>query len=192
MASAAEAAPVGPQHPSWPTVGILGVAAKLVHDALQLLQRLFQLVQRMRTAADAIQASVDSRAETAGTLQPLAAAAASTTPLQLLSAVTLGAATHLRKTLTDATGTMDVKWTALESTLGERMGGLFSATRDSAQALGGAAAGRAPPSRALEAEHNAAVVEQEEALRLQVFAQVYAELNAQARRGGPTVGYEAA
>jgi len=105
-------------------------------------------------------------------------------PLQLLSAATLGAVTHLRQTLTDATSTLDVKLRAMESTVGEGVGRLFSATCASAEAQGGP--------RAVEQLHNAAVVEQEEALRQQVFAQVFAELNDQARRGSHNIGYSAA
>ena len=112
-----------------------------------------------------------------------AAVIAPPAPLQFLSVATMGAVTHLRHTLTDATGTLEAKWRALENTAGERMSGLFAATRDSATVLTALqqSTGEATP-RQWSQQSTAAVLVEEEALRRQVFAQVYAELNAKAKQ----------
>ena len=159
------------------------------------MQRLIELVQRVRIAAEAIQASANSGSAPPSAQILNATLPVSTTqaPLQILSAATLGAVTHLRHTLTDATSTLEVKWRALESTAGERMGGLFTATTESAAALDALQASTGDAAPRLWSKHStAAVVEEEDALRRQVFAQVYAELNAQAKRSGGNMGYSPA
>jgi len=165
------------------------------------LQRLFELLQRVRIAAAALQASVDSRAASSQHKEPSAGPATGAPSVSLpqrlatgISAATFGAVAHLRQTLTDASGTMDVKWRAMESTVGEGVSKLFSATRASAE-LQSAFAEGAPvgAARKVAEQHNAAVMQSEEALREQVFAQVYAELCAQARqRGSQDIGYSPA
>lgn len=141
------------------------------------------LLRRVHIAAAIIQASSNSastsRPANSNVQQP------AEPPLSVrFSTATHGAVTHLRHTLTDATGTLEVKWRALESTASERMGTLFSATRESAAALEllEASGSGAAASRMWTLESTAAVVEQEEALRRQVFEQVLAELNSQAGR----------
>jgi hypothetical protein len=179
-----------------------GFALKLVFDAWSLLQRLVHLVQRVRIAAAAIQdsaaaSSVEEEEMSSATFMNAAAPSSSSSSgaaPQLLQA-TLGAITHLRKTLTDDSGTLETKWRALESTARQQMGGLFVVTRASAQALEKLQASSGDAAERLWNQQSAAaVVEEEEALKRQVFAQVYAELNAQAKRDGPNnfVGYSAA
>lgn len=182
----------GPLH----AVGQFGAfAIKLVVDAWSLVQRLIELVQRVRIAAEAIKASANSGSAPPSAPLPVNATASASpaAPLQLLSAATMGAVTHLRHTLTDATSTLEVKWRALETTAGDRMGGLFTATKDSAAALDALQATTGDAASRLWSQNStAAVVQEEEALRRQVFAQVYAELNAQARRSGGNAGYSPA
>ena len=103
----------------------------------------------------------------------------------------MSAVTHLRQTLTDATGTLEAKWRALDGTAAQR-NGLFAATHASATALDAlqASSGEATP-RQWSQNSTAVVMEEEEALRRSVFLQVYAELNAQAKKnsGEEFVGY---
>ena len=174
---------------------LANVALKLVFDAWSMIQKLVELVQRVRIAANAIQASADSRSTEQQISSTTAASSTSAAaPLQLLSAATLGAVTHLRQTLTDDSGTLEAKWRALESTARQQMGGLFNVTRASVQALDALQASSGDAAERLWNQQSvAAVVEEEEALKRQVFAQVYAELNAQAKKdGGNFVGWCAA
>jgi hypothetical protein len=160
------------------------------------VQNLWSLVQRIRLAAASIQASTESRSLEAEEQQVSPAPA----PLQMLSDITdggWGLITHLRQTLTDDSGTLEAKWRALESTARQQMGGLFVVTRASAEALDKLQASSGDAAAVVERLWNqqsaAAVVEEEEALKRQVFAQVFAELNAQALRvGNNFVGYSAA
>jgi len=175
---------------------VAGLALKLVFDAWNMIQKLVELVQRVRLAAAKIQASAESRSvegeEISSTMS--AASSSSAAPLQLLSTATLGAVTHLRQTLTDDSGTLEAKWRALESTARQQMGGLFTATRASAEVLDKLQASSGDAAERLWNQQSAAaVVEEEEALKRQVFDQIFAELNAQAKRdGGNFVGYSAA
>lgn len=176
---------------------VAGLAHKFVFDAWSLIQKLVELVQRVRLAAAAIQTSSESRSvegEQTSASTMSAASSTSAAPLQLLSAATLGAVTHLRQTLTDDSGTLEAKWRALESTARQQMGGLFTVTRASAEALDKLQASSGDAAERLWNQQSAAaVVEEEEALKRQVFSQVFAELNAQAKRDGNNfVGYSAA
>lgn len=101
-----------------------------------------------------------------------------------------GAATHLRQSLCDATGTLDSKWQALEGSTTGAMTGLFHAARDSAAALGEQELSPAA-TRAWQQESAAQVAHEEDALRAAVFAQVYAELRSKDGRPGSS-GYRAA
>lgn len=175
---------------------IAQVAFKLVLDAWSLVQKLFESLQRVRLAAAAIQASADSRSleEEISSTTAASSSLSKAAPFQLLSAATAGAVTHLCQTLTDDSGTLEVKWRALESTARQQMGYLFNVTQASAQALEALQASSGDAAERLWNQQSAAaVVEEEEALKRQVFAQVFAELNAQAKRDGSNfVGYSAA
>jgi hypothetical protein len=138
-------------------------------------------VQRVRAAAAAIHAASEARAAAAPR-----APAAPPSPLHAITAATAGAVAHLAHTMNDASGTLEAKWTALEGTTTQLQAQLFQATHASAEALG-AYEGvdcRAASSTLWAHESAAAVVETEEALRLQVYAQVYAQLTAAAAGGG--------
>jgi hypothetical protein len=178
---------------------VAGLALQLVFDSWSLIQKLVELVQRVRLASAAIQTSAESRSvegeQISSTMSASSSTSPSAAPLQLLSAATLGAVTHLRQTLTDDSGTLEAKWRALESTARQQMGGLFTVTRISAEALDKLQASSGDAAERLWNQQSAAaVVEEEEALKRQVFDQVFAELNAQAKKNGGSnfVGYSAA
>lgn len=147
------------------------IAMKFFHEAFSLIERLFQLLQRLRTAAKSIQESVDP--------SPVQLSVHPPTLPKLSLFKTLSAITHLRHTLTDATGTLDAKWNALETTASDKLDNLFIATTASAavvttiQQNGGKVD---PHTRHVARQSNEAVVKEEQALREQVFAQVYTEL----------------
>lgn len=89
-------------------------------------------------------------------------------PLQRFSFATVNTVTRLRQTLLDATGTLEAKQSALDITSCAAASGLFDATCKAAVGSLTRAEGKAA---------SRVVVEQEEALRQQVFAQIYAELS---------------
>jgi hypothetical protein len=143
-------------------------------------QRLWLLVRRVRAAAAALRAA--AAAAPAPEAAPGAAALAA-----LAAAGRAGAASaaHLRSTLCEATATAEERCSALHGAAADGMGRLFAATAASAAALEAAALQGADLPRAAAAavaahESAAAVREHEDTLRAQIFAQVYAELNAAA------------
>lgn len=99
-------------------------------------------------------------------------------PLEAFAAATSGAVERLRHTLTDASSTLESKWTALEATVGGSMSSLFMATSKSAEALNslGPEGADGSVSRQWHQQATEIVVQHEEALYQQVFVQVYGEL----------------
>jgi len=141
----------------------------------------------VRIAGAAIHAASErsaAAAAAASAASASAAAPAAVSPLKLaLTAAASGAVVHLCHTMNDASGTLDAKWRALEGAAAQGHAALFRATQASAQALGEYSGSEGLAGRTLWAhESTAQVLEQEDALRMQVFAQVYSELNASARR----------
>lgn len=100
-------------------------------------------------------------------------------PLEAFAAATSGAVERLRHTLTDASSTLESKWTALEATVGGSMSSLFMATSKSAEALNslGPEGADGSVSRQWHQQATEIVVQHEEALYQQVFVQVCVALS---------------
>lgn len=162
-------------------------AQQAVHSALAATAAFFQrLVHQIWLAAMAVHAATLAEEQRRAAAAAAAAhdgsdADSDAQPglLEMFAAVSLGAAERLRHTLCDASCSLDTKWTALESTVGSAMGGLFHATSKSAEALNtslaaqGAAGAPSPSSnRAWQQEAEREVVKHEDALYQQVFVQV--------------------
>lgn len=161
-------------------------ASKLMADGLRLVVQLIRLLRRMHLAAEHIKASAAMREKMERReKKPMMAEEGTkkdTAPLPNLSSAAQKAVRMLRSTLTDTTGTLESKCMVLESATGERMQGLFTATRDAAEVIGSVELVRmgrtaaAIAARRRAEECATAIRQEEEALRAAVFAHVLAEL----------------